>query len=260
MSLSTLDPNSGLTQTSFSVDVTLPDSQLEIIKAFDLEATDGQNFILGGYLHEHPWTDASGTAQLGNIPFRLGGSLQDQGMIFDDLIAFRVPSKAAGETVNNWAYAPFPQDRWQPFVFHPEMFTLEAGNDANIDLLLTGYRERTLSPIRFDLDIIPTNYSGTFGPCEAVTITEVINPESIPEFDIPIPVSTPLSLLEESLDIASIALDTLNCGQLSTPFCSLPNYISSTINCLDVDFEALNGTTTPANVITPGTSATDRPH
>ena len=248
MSISTLDPTSGFTQSSYSVDVTLPDSQMEIIKAFDLEATDGQNFILGGYLHEHPWTDASGTAQLGNIPFRLGGSLQDQGMIFDDLIAFRVPSKGAGETVNNWAYAPFPQDRWQPYVYHPEMFTLEAGNDPNIDLLLTGYRERTFSPNRFDLDIIPTNYGGTFGPCEAVSITEVITPEGIPYFDIPDPVPTSLSLLGDSLGISSIALDALDCGQLSTPLCSLPDFIATTINCLDVDFEALNGTTIPADV------------
>jgi PKD repeat protein len=247
MSLSTLDPNTGTVISAYSIDVPLAQSQMGIIKAFDLEAVDDAGFVLGGYLHEHPWTDASG-AQLGNIPFRFTGTINDTGLGLGDLKAFRSPSKAAGETVNNWAYAPFPQDRWQPYVYHPEMLTLEVGNDPNIDLLLTGYRERSVSMNRFDLDIIPTNMTGSFGPCETVNINELTSFIGLSEFSIPDPVVAGLSLFQDSIASTLISLDTLNCGVLSTPLCSLPNVINSTVNCLEVDVDASGGITPPMQV------------
>ena len=156
-SLSTLRPTDGLLYSTLAIDVDPSSSLSQIIKAFDLEANGTANgFVLGGYLHEHSWTDASGS-YLGNVPFRMRGTVGSINPTFTDLQAFRVPSKSGGETVNNWAYAPFPDDRWQPYVYHPEMLALDAGNDPNVDYLLTGYRERQVVSDRFDLDIIPTN-------------------------------------------------------------------------------------------------------
>jgi len=240
-SLTTLRPSDGLVYTTQSVDVHVADSQTEIIKAFDLEAHGPDfGFVLGGYLHEHNWSDAAGT-YTGNIPFRMRGNVGSLTMTLSDLQAFRVPAKAAGETVNNWAYAPFPDDRWQPFVYHPEMLELEAGNDPNIDFLLTGYRERLINPDRFDLDIIPTDEAGTTGACEVVDISPIVATDPISSFAIPDPSTVNLMLDSVFLDPMTVSLDTLDCGQLSSPPCILPFAISATTDCLDADPIAIGG-------------------
>ena len=240
-SLSTIRPTDGLVYDTYAVDVDPATSLSQIIKAFDLEAHGPDfGFVLGGYLHEHNWSDAAGS-YLGNIPFRMRGTVGSISPILSDMQAFRVPAKAAGETVNNWAYAPFPDDRWQPFVYHPEMLALEAGNDPNIDYVLTGYREREVITDRFDLDIIPTDAGGTTGPCEVIDISPIIIGDSIATFSIPGPSDRSLTLNPVFLDPMSVNLDTLDCGQLSFPPCILPIGINAATDCLDADPIAFGG-------------------
>ena len=177
----------------------------------------------------------------GNVPFRMRGTVGSINPTFTDLQAFRVPSKSGGETVNNWAYSPFPDDRWQRYVYHPELLALDAGNDPNVDYLLTGYRERQVVSDRFDLNIIPTNEDGTIGPCEVVDLTPIVIGDSMASFTIPPPSGISLMLEPIDIDPMSVNLDTLICGQLSTPLCFLPISINASTDCLDADPEALGG-------------------
>ncbi len=252
MSVSSFNPANGeLIHTRF-IDVPSSMSTSENIKAFDLEENPNGGWILGGYLKNHEWIDPLGVSQKGNIPYFLTGSVDpsDGEVMPADMKALRVPSNAAGETVNNWAYAPFPNDHEQPWVFHPEMMTREADQDANVDLILTGYRERPFNPSSFSLNITPTDFGISSGPCDPISIPYLTALQSMESFDIPPPSAVDLEFNALALDPIDMGLTAMDCGVLMPPpVCSLPTNLSETIDCLDLDIKALGGFTPPVDVM-----------
>lgn len=251
MSLSSLDPTNGdLFNTQF-VNVPASISISENIKAFDIEVHPDGGWIVGGYIKDHEWVDTNAVSQKGNIPYFLNGAIDavNGQVILADMKAMKVPSKGAGETVNNWAYAPYPNDHFQPWVYHPEMMALEAGQDPNIDLILTGYRERPFNPNAFNLNIIPTDLTAGTGPCDTLDVPYVVNNGIMESYTLPSP--TPIELHFEviSIDPMMLGLGIIDCGELMPPpVCSLPTGLMESFTCLSVDIETLGGFTPPMDV------------
>ena len=251
MSLSSFNPTNGdLINTQF-VNVPASISTSENIKAFDIEVHPDGGWIVGGYIKDHEWVDTNAVSQKGNIPYFLTGTINavNGHVMLADMKAMEVPSKGAGETVNNWAYAPYPNDHIQPWVYHPEMMALEADQDPNIDLILTGYRERPFNPNAFNLNIIPTDLAASTGPCDTLDVPYLVNNGILESYTLPSPEPMDLHFEVISIDPIMLGLGIIDCGELMPPpVCSLPTGLMESVTCLSVDIETLGGFTPPMDV------------
>ena len=238
--------NGGVLQSQF-VDITTAVSTTGNAHVFDMLESGDNEIIMGGYIRDYNWVDAFGNTHLGNVPFHMEFSFSAAaGLSVGDYVVHRIDAEDAGETVNNWAYSPYPDDRWMPYVYHPDMLAFEP-TTSNTDVVMTGYRSRW-APFFYDLDIVPSSLDGVNGPCEAVTITPDLPVSNMIEFAGPNLVSLDLVLIESMFDDGDITLQKLDCGAISTPPCNLPTSFTTTIDCFDLDVTATGGGTPATDV------------